>query len=197
LIQVVVPVVDISLVQVNTVLDNDQLQIILTIANQGTLVLENFDLIIEIPGQLSLIENFDTRIGPGERINYPIDFQIIGQTGATHICFNLEVNEPDMEEQNTFDNFDCINLDEEAVFLDSYPNPVSNELVIPMVLPVQSRVDFQVLTTSGALVLEQSFADPQVGLTQFSLELSALRQGLYLLRTRYGNVEKIQKIVKQ
>ena len=143
------------------------------------------------------MENLTAPIGPGESLNYPVNFEIINATpGASHVCINLEVQDPAQEELDTSDNFDCLNLDEEAVFLDVYPNPVVNQLSIPMVLPLPNPVEFQLLTNDGALLLSQSFQEPKIGLNIFLLEIGTFRQGLYLLRTRYGTVENIQKVVK-
>ena len=123
-VKVVIPTVDVGLEEIRTVIDQDNLQLILTIANNGTLVIKSLNVIIEIPGQLSLVENLTAPIGPDESLNYPINFEIIStSTRASHVCFNLVVRDPDQEELDTSDNFDCLNLDEQAVLFRGLPEP--------------------------------------------------------------------------
>ncbi len=198
IVKVVVPKVDVGLEEIRSVIDQDRLQIILTIVNNGNLVVKNLDIIIEIPGQLALVENIQAPIGPDERLNYRADFEILNApSGASHVCFNLVVRDPDHDELDPSDNLDCINLDEQAVFLEAYPNPLVDQLVIPLVLPVPNPVEFQLLSSDGALLLHRSYDQPSIGLNLFLLEMTGLRQGLYFLRTRYGTAQNIQKIVKE
>ena len=197
-VKVVNPIVDVGLDEIKSKIDQDRLQLILTISNNGTLVVKNLDVIIEVPGQLSLVENLNAPIGPDESFNYPVNFEIINSSSVTsHVCFNLVVKDPDQEELNVSDNFDCLNLDEQAVFLSAYPNPVVNQITIPMVLPAPNPVDFQLLSSDGALLVDQSNREPKIGLNLFILEIGNLRQGLYFLRTRYGAVQNTQRIVKE
>ena len=75
-IEVVLPQVDLAIEQLNTIINENKIQLVLTITNNGTVVIDSMDVAIDVENQVSLSELLISPLAPNETINYPLNFEI-------------------------------------------------------------------------------------------------------------------------
>ena len=80
----------------------------------------------------------------------------------------------------------------------AYPNPFNHTVTISVALPEAGAVSFKLYNVLGR-ELFRSTQDYSIGTHQFRIEADKLQQnlagGLYILRIKFGEMEKVQKVV--
>jgi len=198
-IEVVLPQVDLAIEQLNTIINENKIQLVLTITNNGTVVIDSMDVAIDVENQLSLSELLISPLAPNETINYPLNFEISRNSNLelSFICVSISHLGFDLEDIRLVDNRECINLEDQVVTLEPFPNPVKNKLSIPIIVPIPNPIEIYLLSSQGNLVLFENFTQTKMGLNQLELDLSGINQGLYFIRIRYKGNQSIYRVFKQ
>lgn len=74
-----------------------------------------------------------------------------------------------------------------------YPNPAKTEATIKVSAPGLAKVNVQVFDITGRIIIFESF-EPTASEHQYKLNVSTLKQGIYLVKVSSGN--KQQKVIK-
>ncbi|MCZ6898737.1 MAG: PKD domain-containing protein, partial [Bacteroidetes bacterium] len=198
-IEVVLPQVDLAIEQLNTIINENKIQLVLTITNNGTVVIDSMDVAIDVENQVSLSELLISPLAPNETINYPLNFEISRNSNLelSFICVSISHLGFDLEDIRLVDNRECINLEDQVVTLEPFPNPVKNKLSIPIIVPIPNPIEIYLLSSQGNLVLFENFTQTKMGLNQLELDLSGINQGLYFIRIRYKGNQSIFRVFKQ
>jgi len=197
-INVVEPVSDLQLERVSVLSEEGDpgISMLLTIRNNGTLKAGQFSIDISLDQVLNISKIFDRELGPGEVVNFPLDFSVSTQQSRNidlkYICATLE-NLP--EEENLANNRYCTSLENNFTVISPYPNPSKDKIQVDLVLPQQENVDIKLMTIQGETLQNLTFSNTKTGLNTFTLDVSTMVSGYYLLQVDYLTYSKVHRLV--
>jgi hypothetical protein len=198
-IEVVIPIYDLAVTNTATMVMNDQVELTVTLKNDGTIIVVNPTIQIKIADKVSLLQKIETTLMPGEEKAYSLDFKV--QKGLNEslnfICFYVANNFGKYEDTNPANNEQCINIDQLYSVLEPFPNPSTNHVTIPIILPAVGDCHLQMIGENGNIVYSKSFNTLDAGLNQIELDLTPYRTGVYLLSIQLSGLEITKKIVLQ
>jgi hypothetical protein len=178
---------------------DDQIKFTIHIQNNGTIVINNPYVKIDLGNEFSLNHKIDASLMPGESGGYEIDFEIIKRSNQplNYICFSLVKQLGAYVDIEPFDNEQCISIDNSFNVLEPFPNPARTHVDIPFILPSAGDCDFQMAGENGNIVYLKKFLNLNAGLNTIQMDLAPYRNGFYLLTIRYADIETTKKIVIQ
>ncbi|WPP52610.1 PKD domain-containing protein [Catalinimonas niigatensis] len=197
-IRVVMPVTDLQLQRVSLLSEEGEpdIRLLLTVRNGGTLSMSGFDITLTLDQVLTIHQTFEGTIGPGETINYPLDFSISTQLNQEidlrYICATLEEKAEDI---NISNNRSCASLNDDFSVIAPYPNPSGDVFKIDMVLPRQEVVFVRLLSIGGELLQNLSFDNTKAGLNTFTIDVSAMVPGNYILQVEYQEHRQTHRLM--
>ncbi len=179
--------------------DGGSYQLILTVRNAGTLVVEGFPVNVRVDQLIALNEHFGGQIAPGERINYVVPFTLSANLNAqvSFLCVTLQDKPGASPDVSANDNRMCINLKDAYSSLAPYPNPVKGQMYLSLILNEAAAVDIQVEDSRGSQVKGQHYTETRKGLNIFNVDMSTLANGLYLIHMRFAGHAKTYRVVVQ
>ena len=195
-ILIVEPEVDLKLVSLG--LQTDQFnfgKFLAVVENNSNLPIEKLQFIVDLDNSLPLREEITERLEIGQsrlftlNTSVPVDGSFIG-----NICVSV-TSAYDENIENTFDNEECISLDQEIVLEPPFPNPAEDELNIKMILPDQDQITFTLLNLSGGILIQEKFENLESGLNAFILPLQDVEAGMYFLEIKTAGFTETSRIV--
>ncbi len=199
-IEVVVPVYDITLVNVKVDVMDEKLKLKVGIQNNGTIIINNPVVRIDVAEKVSINHKIETALMPGAYNEYLIDFEVLKKTNEPldYMCFSLEQSYgAELEDVTPFDNSQCISIDNAFNVLDPFPNPSSQYVDVPVILPNTGNCDFKMVGEQGNIVYTKQFANLNSGLNVIRMDLAPYRKGFYLLTVKLSESEITKKIIIQ
>jgi len=196
LIQVVVPDLEVELENVNLVEDNGNLKIVLSINNNGTVTIDEMDILINL-GTLQFVEAFSGTIIPLQSSNYTLNFKIPNLTKEQleFVCFALQPLNQLHFENDISNNEICVNFEDHPLIFNPFPNPAKDQVKISLLIPETKKVDFRLINSRGESVLEKTVNDIPTGFNTITIETPGFNPGLYLLQVTYENTSKLFRVV--
>lgn len=179
-IHVIVPHVDLSLVEFSLVPDatSGMAKGLLNVRNRSNYRISAFDLIMDTGSGVLFVERIEHDIASQAEATIVTKNSMSLQTGGTgYVCMTISI----AGDENTGDNKRCQSTDGTSVIFEPYPNPTSGHLSLQFVLASGQVVNIEIVNSSGASAYAKT-AEAATGLNLFDLDLSALSQGLYVLR---------------
>ncbi len=179
--------------------DGGSYQLVLTVRNAGTLVVEGFPVNVRVDQLIALNEHFGGQIAPGERLNYVVPFTLSANLNAqvSFLCVTLQDKPGAPPDVSANDNRMCINLKDAYSSLAPYPNPVKGQMYLSLILNEAAAVDIQVEDSRGSQVKGQHYTETRKGLNIFNVDMSTLANGLYLIHMRFAGHAKTYRVVVQ
>lgn len=196
-IEIMKPLLDVALMRISTQTTGDRLQFNLDIENRGSVVIDDMDILADLGGSLQLYEKMNRRLFSGERIEYPLAYSLrqLDYQEIHHVCFTLLPNVSGLEDVNPLDNKDCLTLSGSFQLLDLYPNPVTDRVYIPFVMPSRETLQFRILDSRGNVVADKSYPGLRTGLNVIQWETASLNSGVYLIQLTHDGKSLVKKMV--
>jgi len=195
-IEVVIPVYDLAITDVRIEVVDQQLSMIVELANNGTIIINNPDLKIDIDETITLNHKLEGRLMPGDEKIFQIDFDIVlGSQPINYLCFSLNSSLGAYEDINPYDNTYCISLENDFNALEPYPNPARDFVNFPVILPSGSQGQMIVTSDKGGIVYQKDFKSLNAGLNLFELDLTTFARGIYIVNIKLDDFETIKKVV--
>ena len=123
----------------------------------------------------------------GTKISYSVGQVAMGTAQTTNFSMNEGVQQPIAVSELSIE--EALRL---AVELNVYPNPSNNTLNIARTDEVMSKLDYQLITSEGVVVLSGVL----VGQTT-AVSLQNLPAAVYLLRVTDGEQQRAYRIIKK
>ncbi|MFZ9027741.1 MAG: PKD domain-containing protein, partial [Crocinitomicaceae bacterium] len=192
------PSIDLSLQSLQLIDNGDGFgSLFAEVINRSNLPIETVSFNISFDNGLSLKEDRSQVLAINQANTYSLETQIPLTNQIKSICVAVDSNYGTQDIQ-PFDNKECITLEEDKIVFNApYPNPAVTQLTVPMVLPENSQVQFELLHISGKIAISRSFETEKQGLTTFLLELDNVEAGMYFLRITANEQENTTRILIQ
>lgn len=191
------PEMDLAVDALNVFTIAGDIQAVMKLTNKGSIAIRDFDILMDLGGQVSLKEKFSGEIVAGETINYPLSIRLSEQEAARvpYICVTLMLDETGFAEVDAENNKACKEISKEFVLLSPYPNPVEDWVYLSFVMPERQPVTLTVMNNLGKVVEDKALANTKVGLNEYKWDLTTLPAGSYVLKVKYKDSVHLRKVV--
>ena len=197
-IQVVDPVVDLALNNLNFVNNGGTVTLNFNLTNLGNFTLDSTLLNVDYGGILQSQQLLPNSISNSETVSITL-----GQTISTeqfnslhYICLTSKANQSLANETNLANNKNCILLDDEFRVDEIFPLPVSEKLNVSYFLPQETDVTIELHNSLGYLVYSTEKSNQSAGPYEETLDLSNLLDEFYILTVKTSNKKIVKRITK-
>ncbi|MEP1791113.1 PKD domain-containing protein, partial [Reichenbachiella sp.] len=194
------PLLDLELIQVSQEESEGRTSLSLTVKNSGNVVINGFDIRIDLDNNSSIFESYEGTLLRNQTINYPLNFTFsTANNNIGYTCISVIDLEEGQSDINIVNNEGCIDFEQKIIVENSYPNPAesgASKVRLNMILPTESPVQIFLLDATGGILYENVYSDTSLGLNSFFLDVYSLEQGLYFIKVVYDNVQSTQRFVK-
>lgn len=178
---------------------NGYYEVIVTLQNLGTTVINAADLIIELPKGRTLSESWQGQIFSGQQTNYQLNTRIskgINLDEIDFICVTALNPNNQLDEINVENNVFCLNQSNQRVnFALPYPNPFNEYINILFFIEESGLVKLSMFDNNGKIVEEIIDGNLSRGFHQRRISTEGLNAGAYYLKLNFRNEEQITKKV--
>jgi PKD repeat protein len=197
-IEVVIPVYDIAMTNVDVAATDQKLKMKVELANNGTIIINNPKVQIDVDEKVSLNHQLSGRLMPGDIRAFEVDFEVFTKNkNLNYICFTAQKELGSYVDINPYDNAECVSIESLFTVMDPYPNPSRDYIFVPIVLPASDNCELTISSEKGEIVFRREYRNMAEGLNLFRVDLATYSKGLYLLNIRYQEAETTKKIVIQ
>jgi PKD repeat protein len=197
-IEVVIPVFDLAIANVASEEVNGKLKLFVELMNNGTIIVNNPNIRIDIDERISLNQQLEGRLMPGDIKKFEIDFEVfLKNENINYICFSTEKTLGNYVDSNPYNNTQCLSIEHIFTVLEPYPNPSNTFVELPIILPSSGGCYIRMVNQAGKLVFAREFKNLPPGLNVIKVDLSTYSQGIFLFNIRHGDHESTKKIVIQ
>ena len=178
IISAVFPRVDARLTGLQFLRDpsSGEYQALFVIDNAGNLPLTDPTILVELAGKVNLKEKLNLTVLPGQSMSQILNYSFL-PGGLEYICLSVEV----AQDVSIYDNKECVNLTDETIAFQPYPNPVNGELHLDWIAANSGTAQLTIFNCTGAKSFDQSLQASAAGLNQIRLDVSNLSPGMYLV----------------
>jgi PKD repeat protein len=185
----VVDSIELKLEYVEAAHVNDMIQLTAYIHNNSPFTIQELHFVTIMNGQDKSQERWQGSLQPGKGLKHTYT---IAQSNISSVCIFAE----DAINQYT-SNRQCINLKNQFLLLDPYPNPANRMVTLPVLMPAQDTVQISVTDVAGKQVYSITSDLLHTGFNEISLGLTPLKPGMYLLQLNYAGKSLFKKFILQ
>jgi len=188
---------DIAVTDVQTVNSPTALSMKVRLLNNGTRTIEALTLKARFNGSNVIAESWNGTLAPGQMLDYTFNaqFELTADQQVDYVCIEAETD--GYADDRPENNSDCDVLNETFVVSNPYPNPVSGELILDVILPFADELTIAVYDESGKRMAQIFDAKGPKGYTRYFFDASRLEAGAYAIHVRFRGKREVKKFVKQ
>lgn len=177
-IQVVVPYQDWSLEDFRLIPNPNTGSLLpqVVIWNSGNLPIYNTEVYVTISGELFVKEMINATIAAGASYTHTFSYELIPTSNLNYVCAEIRMSD-DADPNN---NSRCINLEENIILLDPYPNPAQDIIQVDWIAPISGEARITIFNSTGQQSYEY-ITSMQIGLNKVTVDLGTIGPGIYYL----------------
>ena len=188
-IYVLDPFLDLAVTGVNKTSGNNVISISAGIANLGNIAVTDFKISAWLESSLPVQESWTGNLLPQTILappyNFSASFEVPQINPPNFLCVEIfEVNGG--QDDNLANNIRCINLDDDFVVADPYPNPAEQVINLQVVVSKKDFLSITVYDAAGKLIREIYNGTAAAGLNKFIFDTSSLAEGTYFCKFAFG-----------
>lgn len=188
---------DIAVLKAEATLDGDLLQMSARLLNNGTRRINELLLKARFNGSNTVTETWTGTLEPGEILEYTFvsKLEIPSTQTPNFACVDAEIT--GYTDDKPSNNSNCAVLQETFSVSNPYPNPVSGELSLDVILPFSDALSIAIYDETGKKMAEVFNNTGAEGYTRFVFESSVLQAGNYSVQVVFRDKMVVRKFVKQ
>lgn len=190
-INALIPNLEVELQQVTFV--NNKL--ILTIINNGTLVIDSLKAVVSLDDRVLLEENISRKLIPAANptaLNHTLSLNISNRS-ISYICVTLESYFKDIEDSNLVNNSKCKNFVSPVTVVAPYPNPAQDVLNVDIITERVGKGNIKLTNSMGQVVFVQEFNAVR-GKNELDIDVSSIKGGMYLLEVNMAGANHTSRV---
>ncbi|MEQ9443502.1 MAG: PKD domain-containing protein [Cyclobacteriaceae bacterium] len=202
IIEVVNPTLDIVLEELTVVEGAAQPgQLVLLVRNQGTLAVDAINVLVTLGDVVSLNEQIEGPLLPGERLSYPLQTSLSAVRNQQHpvdyICISATIDtvKSEMAEVSLDNNRVCITLNAPLLVEAPFPNPAREAVALSILLEAPGEIRVKLISATGELMSSQLISEAHQGLNSFSLDVSQTPSGVYTVEVSALGQKVVRRII--
>ena len=194
---IAIPEVDLIIGSFELVEENGIGKIFLEIQNSSNLPVELTNAEVILENQFSVNEQVLAFIDIGETELVTLNVGIpLTVSEPSYFCVRLNSQYVDFPDVNPINNEKCLTIQPSVMVEDPFPNPVSDQFRLKVVLPSSDMVDVTVINSAGKIHKNEQF-NAEGGLNNFFIDVSTLNPGIYFVKATVGEQSFIKRVLKR
>ncbi|MGC9331215.1 MAG: PKD domain-containing protein, partial [Bacteroidales bacterium] len=192
-LRVVVPMVDLVVIDIRSEMDGNYLVVEADIGNAGSVPVDNPALELNTATGSRHREVLDHSLDAGDVETYTFTTQPYIPDGRMpeYVCVFIDPGVTDAVPKN---NEYCVLHEAGFQIYDLYPNPVSGQLNIAMLMPADGEIQADIFDMTGRLMFNKTISLTS-GYHILTLDCTEFSSGRYTLRMQYVGSEEIRSFV--
>lgn len=196
-VSVLIPYLDLAILDVFSTVENGKVSLTARIANTGNITINEVDLRGTIEGSRPVTEARTGILLPGQVEVYRFVSSIEMDKYFIPSWFCVESTEVnDTIDKNLQNNKVCRTLSPEFELFSAYPQPFGNELTISFNLPESGAFKVSLYDLQGRLIRSQLPANGQKGFNTFQIETTGFAKGIYVISVSWNDNIRSLKAIK-
>lgn len=191
------PFLDAAVMNVYTIRQTDNVQVLATIYNNGTVLISVLELSAYLDDGTPVKETWTGLLNPKKYQSYTFNssFEVLEGNSFDVACVEIKkVN--GTTDQVLLNNKLCTSIENDFTVLNPFPNPATDDVYFFIIIPNDGAITTQVFDMRGRLVDERN-TDGVSGLNQLTFNTVKLRNGIYSLRVIYENSTRVKLFMKE
>jgi len=187
---------DISVIQAKQTVNGSIMQSSILIKNIGTRIVRTLKMKVQLDQGIPVTELWEGTLYPGEEtwFSFHSVFETEQLLNRKIICYSALPNE-DAEDVHPENNTICSVLEPGFYIISVTPNPAQNSVVVNFIMNENTVYDFELISADGKIVIQQSDLEGAEGFNTVQVDVSQVRQGMYLLKLVSRNEYRAHKIM--
>lgn len=184
-IYVIKPVLDIAITGDSSYEDDNYFYVVATISNLGTLEINSVLMEARLSDGNTIREKLERSVpnGPTGIQNYHFTAAFRLSSGINSDSYCITAIDPNGQQDDVESNNEkCYTRTDELSILNPYPNPVSEEASIRIILPYKSKISISVFDQSGRLMSDVFNDLAPDGFSDYKFDVSSMPEGIYTIR---------------
>lgn len=166
------------------------------IANLGTRNVEAFDILVAIGNGSQIAERVDTFLPSGRVLWYRLSTSYLASDIEAESYLCLQTANPNNEtDENLANDRRCQVLENNLKIVPPYPNPAAEIVFLDIISPRNENAAIYLVNAEGKRVMTLYDGPLQEGLNNFSLNVSMLPEGLYIIQVSFAGDYFTEKFV--
>ncbi len=194
-IEVLLPIVNIAVQSVTTLLNNQFMTVQALLVNKGTVDVTSLDITIKINDGTALKEHWTGLLLRGGVVLDTITTSIYMKDSKRFVCVSA-VKPNNINDSDSSDNESCTAIDKSTFeVLAPYPVPAGEVLTLPVLIPATNNLDVTVYNSRGqslGLVHSGTVAE---GLQLITVNLKGIEKGVYSFVVVYDGQRFVKRFV--
>lgn len=195
-ILIAVPEVDLAIGSFELVNENNTGKIFMEIQNLSNLPVEITEAQLVLENEFRVSEQIVEFIGVGESSLVSLNVGIpLTVSEPSYFCVSLSSQYVGYDDINPVNNEKCLTIQPEVQVEEPFPNPVTNQFRLKVVVPSDGVANLRLINSAGKTQRE-NFYEATTGLNNFFIDMSTLNAGIYYVVVDVmGNTYK-RKVIK-
>lgn len=132
-----------------------------------------------------------TKVNGAGNSSNTLSYSTTDQTPYNGISY-YRLKQTDFDGKYSYSQIRAVNFnDEKTDDIRVYPNPVTDELIIEITGNSKKEVNFEIITSTGAVVYQASVKQ------KTTVQTSGFASGTYVIRFEKGNIYDFKKVIKE
>jgi PKD repeat protein len=191
------PILDLAVTSVSKSSGTNSISITAGVANLGNIAASSFKISAWVENSLPVFENWSGSLSPQSILvpayNFAANFEISQVNPPHFLCVEItDVN--GQQDNNPANNIRCINLIEDFVIIDPYPNPAEQVINLQVVVTRRDFLSIAIYDASGKLVRDIYNGLSTQGLNKFILDTSSLANGTYFCKYTFSGKTTVKPL---
>jgi PKD repeat protein len=195
IIKSVIPILDVILYDLRTVMSGNYLQTNVYVINNGTLPVNNAEITLDLGDGKIFRENIEY-LAPSQVLDYKFNMEVYRADGKVPEVVCTEIYAPPFEgyAENTLDDNLLCSTDVETLRVyQPYPNPATGELNVSFILESESDVTITLINGIGEQVYKNSMSN-KTGYQKHIINVGNFTPGVYYLQITAGDEVRSFKV---
>jgi PKD repeat protein len=199
-IRVIIPAMDIILLNFTTNINNGYLEASVDIVNAGTLPAIDMELVLTAGENNTYREIIYDSFNPGEIIHHVFNAQffLANDELPPYVC--VEAFPGDYEghtDMNLNDNSICVTNSGSLLVYMPRPNPATNEINFSFVNAEANNTILEIVSATGQKIYFNNFDNLAAGYHTYNIDISSYASGLYTIILTTGEVTENRQFIKE
>ncbi|WP_370089240.1 PKD domain-containing protein [Ekhidna sp.] len=197
-ILIALPEVDLAIGDFELISKKDKGEIYIEILNFSNLPIDTTEIQIVLENGFRVSENVLAFIGVGESYTKILSVGIpLTVSEPSYFCVKLVSQYEELQyfDSNPVNNEKCITLKPQVQVEDPFPNPVTDQFRLKVIVPEVGTASLTLLNSAGK-VYSSSVFQAEKGLNNFFFDMSTLDPGIYFVTVDVAGFSFKRKVVK-
>ncbi|NNF02201.1 MAG: T9SS type A sorting domain-containing protein, partial [Bacteroidia bacterium] len=195
-VNVLIPVVDIAIMDVEDRISGNEHRLSATLINLGNVEISSFSIRAQLQSNGVLVENWNGKLAPNQTLQYDFGSGLFNWNQTPQFfCIDVDLA-PAAVDEDLSNNKLCESLTGDFDILQVFPNPFTDNFTVLIQSAVNGEVIIDIYDVVGRQLMESYSYSAVTGINELRINSQHFGTGLYFLKARQEDQEREIMIFK-